>query len=352
MKIKPIGLSTSEGIYRKLSVRMYGDAKFARLSPIAASGQSLFIYILTGPHTGPIPGVFVMGRAAMAEALSWDVADFDAALNEVTTAGMVEFDPRARLWFIPNAMKHNQPHNPNVVLSWRSAWPLLPECELRIRIERRFQASLTALSPAFGEAFSKVCANHSPNHSPNDADSDSGSESGTDHAVDSQGHSPADSVNESPKQNQHQHQHQQHEHEHEQQEQDTGKKPPRKRAKPSAFVSVDVLIAAGVLERHATDWLAVRDKKNLPLTGTAWEETQAEAQKAGLPIGEAIRRAAAEGWAGFKSSWLQRDQAGQVRTGGTPDDAEARRQARIAEMHRIAGGTAIAAPTDPNVINA
>ncbi len=83
----------------------------------------------------------------------------------------------------------------------------------------------------------------------------------------------------------------------------------RKRAAPAVLVSVDVLVQAGVDRKHAADWLAVRGKKNLPLTETAWDETQAQAVKAGLPIGEAIRRAAAEGWAGFKASWLERDEA-------------------------------------------
>ena len=87
------------------------------------------------------------------------------------------------------------------------------------------------------------------------------------------------------------------------------RKTARKRAAPAVLVSVDVLVEAGVDRKHAADWLAVRGKKNLPLTETAWDETQAQAVKAGLPIGEAIRRAAAEGWAGFKASWLERDEA-------------------------------------------
>lgn len=327
MKPKPASLTPNEGIYRKLSVRMYGDAKFARLSPMAASGQSLFIYILTGPHTGPIPGVFIMGRAAMAEALNWDTTDFDGALKEVTAAGMVEFDQVARLWFIPNALKHNLPHNPNVVLSWRSVWPLLPECDLRFRIGRHFHKSLAGLSPAFGAAFAKVCADQSPNDSPND----SASGSGIDPADDSQGHSSAVGVNEPPKQEQEQDQEQQQE----QQQKNTKKGPARKRAPPqAAFVSLDVVVGAGVDPRHAADWLAVRRTKNLPLTETAWEETQAEALKAGMTIGNAVKRCAAEGWAGFKASWMQRDQADGRGAGGAVDD-DAKRQARLAEARAL-----------------
>lgn len=98
-------------------------------------------------------------------------------------------------------------------------------------------------------------------------------------------------------------------------------KTPRKRAAPAVLVSVDALVADGVEPQHAADWLAVRKVKNLPLTPTAWQETQAEAVKAGLPIGAAIKRAAAEGWGGFKASWLARDAAGHSRNGADPADA-------------------------------
>jgi len=82
-------------------------------------------------------------------------------------------------------------------------------------------------------------------------------------------------------------------------------KTPRKRGAASQLVSVDVLIADGVEAQHAADWLACRKAKSLPLTATAWEQTKAEATKAGMTPGEAIKAAAGNGWAGFKASWLQ-----------------------------------------------
>lgn len=84
----------------------------------------------------------------------------------------------------------------------------------------------------------------------------------------------------------------------------------RKRAAPAVLVSVDDLVAEGVGRQHATDWLAARKVKSLPLTPTAWADTKAEAQKAGMAVPEAVRKAAAQGWAGFKASWLQRDVSG------------------------------------------
>lgn len=152
----PINKPT-EGIYRRLSVRMYADEKFMRLSPVQPSGQSLFIYALTGPHTGPIPGVFVAGKAAMAEALGWEPKAFEEAFAEAFGEGLIEFDAKTRLWFIPNAIKHNLPANPNVVLSWRGPWWMLPECATRDSIYERLLTSVEGVSEAFGEAFRKAC---------------------------------------------------------------------------------------------------------------------------------------------------------------------------------------------------
>ena len=149
--------SPAEGIYRRLTVRMYGDQRFMRLSPLLPSGQALWIYLLTGPHTGPIPGVFVAGRAALAEALGWDAQAFQKAFAEVLSEGLAEFDEKTRMCFIPNAIHHNTPPNPNVVKSWRAPWLQLPECDLRGRIFDHLQSALSEVSDAFGKAFAETC---------------------------------------------------------------------------------------------------------------------------------------------------------------------------------------------------
>jgi hypothetical protein len=162
--------SPPEGIYRRISVRMWGDERFMRLSPLPPSGQALWLYLLSGPHTGPIPGLFVIGRAALAETLGWEPEDFQKAFAEVIGEGLVQFDVKTRLWFIPKAVKHNMPANPNVVRSWRNQWSLIPECEMRDRVFEALKAALHGLSEAFGKAFEETCdkasgkalAKHSP----------------------------------------------------------------------------------------------------------------------------------------------------------------------------------------------
>jgi uncharacterized protein YdaU (DUF1376 family) len=85
------------------------------------------------------------------------------------------------------------------------------------------------------------------------------------------------------------------------QEQTTNKNTtPRKRS-----VCVSDLVLMGVTEQVASDWMAIRKTKNLPLTQTALDNIQTEADKAGITLVEAITIAARESWAGFKASWLQ-----------------------------------------------
>jgi len=135
--------------YRKIEVRTWSDEKFRRLSPMQPSGRALWLFLLTGPHTGPIPGLFRAGRASMAEELEWSLEAFDERFRELCAEGMVNADFKARLVWLPNAIKHNPPDNPNVVKSWVQEVDLLPECDLKTEA----LASIRGYLETRGEAF-------------------------------------------------------------------------------------------------------------------------------------------------------------------------------------------------------
>ncbi len=151
--------------YRTISIKMWGDDRFSRLSQPQPNAQTLWFYLLTGPHTSIIPGAFVAGEAGLAEALKWPLKAFRKAFGEILAEGLVEFDPNTRLIFIPKAIRHNAPQSPNVVISWRKAFDDLPDCRLKQRIFAVFEVELTALGKgegfvkAFGEAFTHTFAN-------------------------------------------------------------------------------------------------------------------------------------------------------------------------------------------------
>jgi hypothetical protein len=142
-----------QGRYRKVEVRTWGDAKFRALSPIPPCGQGLWLFLITGPHTSPIPGLFRAGRAAMAEELGWDAEAFDKAFAEVLDEGMVEADFKNRVVWIPKAINHNKPESPNVVKSWGAEFDLIPECALKWKAFEVLKASIHAVGEAFAVAF-------------------------------------------------------------------------------------------------------------------------------------------------------------------------------------------------------
>lgn len=147
--------------YRKLSTRLWADERFRRLSGPQPNAQSLFIYLMTGPHTSNIPGLFVAGEASLAEALGWPVEGFRKAFRELFAEGfgeghtypLVAADLDARLIFLPRAIRHNPPENPNVVKSWKEHWAELPECGLKDAAWHVFLHELQEKSDACAKAF-------------------------------------------------------------------------------------------------------------------------------------------------------------------------------------------------------
>ena len=144
--------STDRPRYRRISTRMWGDGKFRRLSKPQPNGQSLWQFLLTGPQTRAVPGLFAIGEAGLAEMLEWPLTGFRKVWRELAQLKMVKADWRARLVWIPNAVHHNPPESPNVVRSWRTTIDDMPECSLKAEAI----AALRTQCEAFGEGFAKA----------------------------------------------------------------------------------------------------------------------------------------------------------------------------------------------------
>ncbi|MFM2151595.1 MAG: hypothetical protein RL199_30 [Pseudomonadota bacterium] len=179
---KGAGKPESKHRYRKISTRMWADARFLGLSTPPPNGQSLWLYLLTGPHTNNIPGLFVAGEAMLAEALGWDVEGFREAFAELSSEvvaddlseaqaialrrrcvdghsdAMVKVDWNHRVVFLPASIKHNEPASPNVVKGWRVAWSEVPDCPLKLQAwESLHDALKSGLGDKFATAFSTSC---------------------------------------------------------------------------------------------------------------------------------------------------------------------------------------------------
>ena len=138
--------------YRKISIQLYADERFRRLSKPQPNAQTVWQYLIAGPYTTNIPGIIIAGQAAMAEELGWPVEAFTKAFQEVFTEGLAEASFPDRLIWLPNGINHNPPESPNVVKSWAATWKLVPECELKVVIYNK----LKAFTEAYGEAFAKA----------------------------------------------------------------------------------------------------------------------------------------------------------------------------------------------------
>lgn len=127
------------------------------LSPIEPCGSGLWMYLLTSPRLGVLPGLIAAGEAIMADDLRWPLDGFRAAWGEIEArGGMVRVDWRARLVILPKVIKRaferRRPESPNVIRGWRTQWYEVPECPLK----REYLALLAAEVAKLGEGFRRA----------------------------------------------------------------------------------------------------------------------------------------------------------------------------------------------------
>ena len=142
--------------YRKVKVKIWGDEKFRALSAAPPNAQTLFFYLITGPHTVGLPGASHVGEAALAEGLGWPLKAFRKAFTEVSTKGMAKADWEARLVFVPRAVEHNPPENPNVVTAWGRAFGELPECDLKREVFQHVKDFIKGFDKTLKKVFVKA----------------------------------------------------------------------------------------------------------------------------------------------------------------------------------------------------
>lgn len=88
------------------------------------------VFLLTGPRTGTIPGIFRAGRAALAEELDWSPEACDEAFGEAFQQGMVKADWKGKVVWNLSAIKCNKSVSLHGVNSWPVEWSPIPECTL------------------------------------------------------------------------------------------------------------------------------------------------------------------------------------------------------------------------------
>lgn len=91
---------------------------------------------------------------------------------------------------------------------------------------------------------------------------------------------------------------------------DTKQRRKKARTEDIAPMIVADLEGHGISLQAATEWLAIRKKKRLPLTPLAWQSFQLEAGKAGWTLQDAVLKCIARGWATFEAEWVRGSRGG------------------------------------------
>ncbi len=131
--------------FKKLSPATFHDERFRALPAPGPNARYLWLFLLTGPHTCPLPGLFTAGEAGLAEALSWPLAGFRRSFRQIEAQDMVKADWRARVVWIPKAFKYNEPESPSVVTSWLKWMEEIPECELKRQAAEEIRTHLVKM---------------------------------------------------------------------------------------------------------------------------------------------------------------------------------------------------------------
>lgn len=78
----------------------------------------------------------------------------------------------------------------------------------------------------------------------------------------------------------------------------------KNKSEKTASLRAADLVALGVTEQVALDFLAVRKAKRAPLTQTALASIQREAESAKVSLDDALAVCASRGWQSFKADWM------------------------------------------------
>jgi hypothetical protein len=112
--------------YRKIDPRLWDDERFVELSCVE---KLLWLYLLTGPHTTSLPGLWIVGVGELVDGLRLPAKSIQAGLEKLERMGRLVSNPRLRLVRIPNAPRYNRPDNARVLKAWFKLWTDIPDCQ-------------------------------------------------------------------------------------------------------------------------------------------------------------------------------------------------------------------------------
>jgi hypothetical protein len=152
-------MARTQRVYRHVECATWDSADFTALTaPEKPSAQFLWLYLMTGPQTGPVPGLYRFSIAEAAERFGWSVKGTRAALEEILVREMALYDAETRILWLPKAIgrDRNAPASPNVIRSWRRTWSELPSSGIKTLAAATVETFLKGIGEGFVKAFHEV----------------------------------------------------------------------------------------------------------------------------------------------------------------------------------------------------
>lgn len=143
-------------VQRVLSPRLWSDSKVMSLGSPKSSPLMLWLFLLTHPSSGRLPGVVVEPLPAIAGRLGWKLATTKSCLQELQNRNMVLSDDAGGVYWLPNAIRYNEPHSVDEIRAWAKEWKNIPAGALKEQMEQEF-AQVLGSRRLFAQAFAKYC---------------------------------------------------------------------------------------------------------------------------------------------------------------------------------------------------
>jgi hypothetical protein len=117
--------------HSRLSLALWDDEDF--VEHFDDLTRTLWFLLLSGPQTGPLPGLYRSSVHSLAEALRRPTEAVGGALRTILATGKVEYDERRRVIRVRRAPKHNAAASPNHIKAWWTRWVDIPDCDAKFR---------------------------------------------------------------------------------------------------------------------------------------------------------------------------------------------------------------------------
>lgn len=137
--------------YRNIHCLIWNDDKF----PFSSDDCKLiFFHILTTPLSSSF-GLYKASIGALADEMRWNIQRYTKGFREGLLKGYFLYDDKYYVLFIPNFLKYNPPHNPNVLRSWANTFNEIPQCSLKEQFYQSLKAFLESFDESFRDVFGK-----------------------------------------------------------------------------------------------------------------------------------------------------------------------------------------------------